>query len=148
MGALAILNMLPFLIFWKSDMCQSENMICNPSQSYCVGSCQIGMGGWQLFICSFMWISAMITTWSIPMPIETEEVVEDLKLSETSSSDSEDPTFPKQSREIIYKEQLEGTEENTDIVWHKSAYDTKITISYSGSSDEERQMESRIFKSN
>ena len=82
------------------------------------------------------------------MPIETEEVVEDLKLSETSSSDSEDPTLPKQSREIIYKEQLEGTEENTDIVWHKSAYDTKITISYSGSSDEERHMESRIFKSN
>lgn len=82
------------------------------------------------------------------MPIEIEEEVEDLKLSETSSSDSEDPTFPKQSRAIIYEEQLEGTKENTGIVWHKPAYDTKITISYSGSSDEERHMESRIFKSN
>jgi len=67
-GIMAILNVIPFLIYWKSEMCSVDQPICNENQSNCVNSCQIGGGSWQLFATSFMWLASMISTWGM-LPI-------------------------------------------------------------------------------
>jgi len=77
-GMMAVLSLTPFLIYWKSDMCLQDKPTCNDSQSKCVDSCQIGSGSWQLFAASFMWISSMLVTWSIP-PIKLRNINEDIE---------------------------------------------------------------------
>lgn len=85
-GNLAILNTIPFLIYWKSKVCSKKGGVCDPSLTNCVDTCQMGSGSWQLFACSFIWISAMMTTWSIePVKPSTEE-----KDDASQSTDDED----------------------------------------------------------
>jgi len=83
-GIMAILNIIPFLIYWKSGLC-SEKTICNENQSNCVDSCQIGGGSYQLFATSFMWLSAMISTWGM-LPITKTENSEDVE-SQSNEND-------------------------------------------------------------
>lgn len=62
-GLIAVLNVSPLTLYW-SRICGEES-ICNETESYCVNSCQMGSGSWHIFAASFMWVSAMITTWAI-----------------------------------------------------------------------------------
>ena len=64
-GLIAIVNIMPLLIYSKSDLCIEGNVVCDGSQTNCVNSCKMGSGSWQLFALSFMWVSCMVTTWAV-----------------------------------------------------------------------------------
>lgn len=90
-GILAILSTLPFVIYWKSDICSKKTGVCDDTQIYCVDTCEMGRGSWQLFACSFMWISAMVTTWSIkPEERSHLPVVEKDTASQSTDDDDDD----------------------------------------------------------
>jgi hypothetical protein len=93
-GIMAILNVIPFLIYWKSEMCSVDQPICNENQSNCVDSCQIGSGSWQLFATSFMWLSSMISTWGM-LPITKTESSKDVEsqINEIDWNPSRTSTF-------------------------------------------------------
>lgn len=71
-GLLSVLNILPILVY-QSDFCK-EDIVCNPSHSTCVSACRLGNGSWQLIAVSFMWVSAMITTWFITPSLQGPEL--------------------------------------------------------------------------
>ena len=95
-GLIAIFNVMPMMVYW-SRICQEES-ICNESQSNCVNSCRMGSGSWHIFASSFMWISAMITTWSIGP--STHSIPEDVSDKDAESQESGDtsPTRVPQPR--------------------------------------------------
>lgn len=88
-GILAVLNTLPFLIFWKSDICSKKAGVCDETQLYCVDTCEMGSGSWQLFACSFIWISAMVTTWSIKPESEEKSTLEKDDASQSTDDDDD-----------------------------------------------------------
>ena len=100
-GVLAICNAMPLAVY-LSRVCKSES-ICNESQSNCVNSCEMGSGSWHIFATSFMWISAMITTWSIKAGGATsydreEDAVDEEAVKDTDSQGSEDTSPTRESR--------------------------------------------------
>lgn len=88
-GILAILSIAPFLIYWKSDICSKDTGVCDQSQSNCVDTCHMGNGSWQLFASSFIWISAMVTTWSLH-PEEEPILVDKDDASQSTDDDNDD----------------------------------------------------------
>jgi len=87
-GILAILNIGPFLIYWKADICSNSTTMCDESQINCVETCEMGSGSWQLFACSFIWISTMVTTWS--MDLKNKNSLEKDNASQSTDDEDED----------------------------------------------------------
>jgi hypothetical protein len=109
-GLIAIFNVMPMMVYW-SRICQEES-ICNESQSNCVNSCRMGSGSWHIFASSFMWISAMITTWSIgPSTHSPYEV--SVKDAESQESGDKSPTRVTQPRD----DDMVDEEELSDVSW-------------------------------
>ena len=42
-GIIAVINMTPLMIYWKSDLCTTES-VCNEYETSCVTSCKMGDG--------------------------------------------------------------------------------------------------------